>query len=587
MRNIDLTITLQEAFDIQQGMFKPSEYRMALILLNPNKESLEAFFQVQVTRNLAQTEGIMSVTNASSLNQILGNEGSTIRRGIDSAIRVQNHLASNSNAVEESLIGTRDFIRSYVESEAIRYVEEISALKEVNNRRMIGLPDRLAKHRSLAEDALVKSLIDPVDKIDWLDDAINRLDEVVEQPIGAKDPFNWLLFAWAKQRKNDIGGSVHEALAQACLVSNATQDALFVEAHRSLAGYFASKSKFDKAATTLQKIIGSGEEYEALLEYVIYSASSTQQNLAITQYKQLVAQKPFTAFLPISNPAMGQNGGAWMNVVKEESESIVNEAAGQLSAWKVTLDGIESLADQHESIAEFLPQYNVCYEFLSERLKGSHIFEASYLSSESIRFHKDMELKVRKMIEVEKSQATHEIQSLELKKESLRRSRDESVAVLRGYRVIKEGQDRIDLNLAKDNSATMQKGCGTSLMTGFGGFGVYFIMGMFSNNFLNSAGPGTSTGKVIMGALLIPPALGGIMSIMDAIRKNTAHNELNRRGKEYDSEMEKRIAEIDMQFNSNLAELDSELNVIRGQLKTCEESGKKLSEIHRQHKRAA
>lgn len=557
MRGNDLHQILSEKSKAHGGYFRTSEYRLALFLLTPDVPEAERFIKASLRNSFERIGNLLNMLPPEQENYLLGDHTSPIRLGLERLIAVSSTL-SGEGKLDSSLEETKKVLLDLIDDEAIRIIESNRAIRLASAKRVDRMPERLQKSRSLGEQALTRFLIEgQLDEDDWIRDANNYLDEVLQQPVGQRDPYTWLLYGWLNQRK-DHREIAQNAFLQACLSASADRDILFVEANRILAGSQMDAGSYEAAYQTLLKVPAPHSDPTVTTDLLRAAIGCDRVDESRALVAELIPQWPLALLGMYSDPDILDKANTWRNGLELVADGIVKNGKQQVAHWQKTNLELQTSLTELEPGLELPVANSTAVNSMEACMAQPDVFSAHWVVSEARRGAENSvdaaKLVVKNCVK-EKQVRLHQISA---RIDEVKALKAQQLSQLSSTKYHEQSAQRqlLGLNVADDRA---QSGCMLSAGLGCAGYAAYFTVCFISAAISISAGPGTSTGKIIMGVIALPVAFGILFTIADGIRRMIAESELARQMKQIDERHEAAIANIEQAYKEKMPGLLEEM----------------------------
>lgn len=580
MRKNDLNTILVEKVKATGGFFRPAEYRLALYLAAPPREDLERFVRLSVHHAMERAHAHISMLTAGQETTTLGEASSPLRAGLFRIISVSGVLSGEAKP-DPSQQKIRDVVLDLAEDEINSLETWFQELRQASNRRLERMPDRLQKYRGLAEQALNRFLVEgDLDQDDWLREARSHVEDVLEQPVGQRDPYTWMLYAWIALRRDQRETAQH-AFLQACLASSGERDALFFEANRCLALMQFESGAFESAFQTLQKGGLSPTDPTLLLDLLTAAIAADRLDDTVALVHQTFRSWPLIGLALFSEPALLTKAAHWRRAIEAASDAIVSDAKVAASKWRRSVERMQRSLEAFDSGLRLDVTVTGKVEALTEGLEELDPFFGGWLIREAEAGEDEVQRAGAAAMQRAVRDAQLELIEAQKHVEELKAWRKSLVDQILKNRDQTALHHRMRLGLRPDDDRA-QAGCMMAGGVGCAGYALYFLGCMVSAAFAASAGPNTSAGKLVLSALAVPFVMGVLFTIVDGIRRVVAESELGRELRQLDAEGEKAIEEIDTSYRAKIEPLTEAVEKARIRRDQATEALRQLQELKRE-----
>ncbi len=585
MRGNDLHQILTEKARATGGYFRSAEYRLALFLLTPDVPEAERFIKTSLRQSLERVGTMLNSLPPEQEGYLLGEMNSPVRQSIERMLSISGTLSGEAK-VDPALEDSRRMLLDLIDDEAIRIIESNRAIRVASNKKIDRMPDRLQKSRALAEQALTRYLLEPqLDEEDWLKDASNYLDEVLQQPVGQRDCYTWLLNGWLNLRRDNRDGAQNSFL-QACLAASADRDILFVEANRILARGQMDNGAFEAAYQTLIKIPPTNTDPLVTYDQLCAAIGADRVDEARSLIAKLCMEWPVGVLGVYGDQELLAKATSWRGSLEIAANSLVSEAKRSLQLWqKTNLEAQTKLSDLHSGLE--LPSTTVnSFSSLDTAMQRSDMLLAAWVRGEAQRGlmnSLDAARLVCKNYIKECQLAVHRVQN---KMDDLKEWKSQQFTYMKGAKYNEQNAQRQILGLDVVSDRT-QTGCMMSAGLGCAGYASYFIVCFVSASVAATAGPNTATGKFVLGVIGVPLLLGVLITVADGLRRMVAEAELGRQMKQIEDRHDIALQDIEATYKEKMPPLMDEMKAAKAEADRGENALKSFQSLAPQIQDAA
>lgn len=533
-----------------------------MYLLDGDRNDLDSFYRHQFQLLMGDVQATLALLPEAAERTLLGPEDDPIRRGIVRMNKVAKGIASNAK-VDPSQISTKAILLDLFDEIITRNQREFLAINAAAGKSLSGMPERLQKNRTLAEDALHGFLMgSSTDTLDLVAIAKQRLDEVLEQPIGQRDGYSWLLSGWINCCREGYRDVAQSDFLQASLIGGKNQDAIFVEANRMLAWLQYGNGNFEAAYQTIQKVQMFSASPEIQLDALRYAVMAGREQDAIAIFTTTLSTNPIALLAILSEQDLLARCGGLLSSGKTVMSRLVATARTDLNVWGKTIDHLSSTLESIGSSRSIPVAVMTRYDHLSQSLDDTDIFHAWWVSGESKRAKEQVEAEVMKSLQLEVSERRSFLAQVQTGIEQLndwkRTAKDRAYAV----KSVKEHHTRKSLNLLEDADQVASR-TATFFGLGFAGFIIYFGLSAFFPPVGEAIGPSSPGGKWVLMVLILPMIIGFFVSVSDGVKRIAAETEMEREVRTLNAEEESALKEVEQKYVEQLAPLQEKLNDAR------------------------
>ncbi len=575
MRTIDLNHIISQSLRSQGGFFRPSGYRFLLYLVGADRIELDEFYRHQFQLLMGDVQTTLALLPESAEKTLLGPEDDPIRRGVVRMTKVAKGITGNVK-LGPSQLGTKSILLDIFDDAITRNLQEFLALNAEAGKSLTGMPERLHKNRSLAEEAMQGFCLgSSTDTLDLVSIAKQRLEEVLEQPIGRRDSYAWLLSGWINFCREGYRDTSQTDFLQASLIAGKTQNAIFVEANRMLAWTQFTCGNFEAAYQTIQKVLILTTSQEVKVDALRYAVMAGRDQDAVALFADVISTHPIALLAILSEQDLLARCGGLLGAGKMAMERLVSNARNDLKAWGKTIDQLTKILEQAGSSRQIPTNLVTRFENLSQSLEDTDIFQAWWVSGESKRGKEQVESEVLRSLHIEAAERRSYLAQIQSGIEQLndwkRTARDRAFAI----KSAKEQYTRKSLNLLEDADQVANR-TATFFGLGFCGFCIYFGICMFVQAIGDTVGPSSPSGKWVMLFLMLPMVIGFIVSVTDGMKRMVAESDFEREVRTLNAEQEAALNEVDSKYLEQLAPLQEKLNDAREAVSSIEAAIQKV-----------
>jgi hypothetical protein len=575
MRTIDLNHLISQSLRSQGGFFRPTGYRFLLYLLGVDRIELDEFYRHQFQLLMGDVQSTIALLPESAERTLLGPDDDPIRRGIVRMTKVAKGITGNVK-LDPSQLGTKAILLDIFDDAITRNLQEFLALTAAAGKSLTGMPERLQKNRSLAEEAMQGFCLgSSTESLDLVSIAKQRLEEVLEQPIGQRDGYAWLLSGWINFCRDGYRDAAQSDFIQASLIGGKTQNAIFIEANRMLAWLQYTGGHFEAAYQTIQKVLMVTTSQEVKVDALRYAVMAGRDQDAVALFTDAISTHPIALLAILSEQDLLARCGGLLGAGKTAMARLVSNARNDLNAWGKTIDHLTEILEQVGSSRQIPTNVVTRFDNLSQSLEDTDIFHAWWVSGESKRGKEQVESEVLKSLHIEAAERRSYLAQIQTGIDQLndwkRTAKDRAYAM----KSVKEQYTRKSLNLLEDADRVAHRTM-TFFGLGFSGFCIYFGLCMFVPALGENVGPSSPNGKWVMLLLMLPMVIGFMVSVTDGMKRMAAESDFEREVRTLNGEQEAAINEVDLKYKEQLAPLQEMLNDARDAVSSIEAAIQKV-----------
>lgn len=576
MRTTDLRQVIDEALGTPGGFFPASSYRLAVYFLAPTPQEIEQFQKQSLYRSIEAMTRCLQSQSSADADQLIGPSGSLVREGLRQIVAASPILIG-ATQVEGATHWAKTVLLDTVESECNRLEASLRSLRHAASRKLESMPDRLQKARALAEEAMYHALLDgESDRHHWLREAESRIEEVLEQPVGQRDPFSWLLQGYLLHLRDRNIDSGQAAMLQACLASGKEHDAVFLEAIRTLAHFQARNGAFEAAFQTFQRANGAIPEcMEA--EALIYAAGANRGDEMRILAANLASRWPIGLVGIYGHELALEHGATFRGALDESSRFIVQNAKTGLQQWEQLAERLQVRLTAIDENLELPVAITSAQSYLTDVLEQPDLFTASWTIAESDRGRQDTIAATAQLARTALTQLQTEMSELGRTVEKVKEWREQMIEGIRQSRTHQEYAERRRLGLTKDEDKA-QAGCMMGSSVGCMGFAAYFVACFASAGIASAWGPNTSNGRWIMAGIALPIVLGIALAFIDSVRRSVSQMELNRSISTLNQEQKNAIDQVQEQYMAQMEPLTDRTRELKARIEKTESIVRQFTE---------
>lgn len=561
MPSEELFANLKEVMHLKGGLFRPAEYRLALYHVAPELRDIETFVRAYLRSMLEQTESQLSQVSPSMVDQMIGPPGTPFRDAVSKSFVAAGMLTSKRTTVEPELTPIYEFLFDSTQNYAYELHAELCALRNASARRLDGLPDRLIKHRSLAEESIVRSLLEPSsDRFEYLADAESSLMEVLEQPAGSKDAIAWLMFGWLKMRKDGGKEEVQNAFSQASLFSSGGNDPITEESNRHLAHVLFERGSHESAWMTLQKSLVVNKSPTMLFESSRYALFARKLEDATRNFDEALRLWPLLGLSCILDRDYLLNCRDWLACMEpfeaELRQNIVSGAkrlSDSKSRWMTIAQAGNPNFEMPASLSGEIENI--------KRVKGQEdLFSMVWLKEQVDSIDESIAAQALDSLEQDVRQAKQGVINAHNAIEALQEWRGRSLATLEAHCQQRHEAERTRIAPGGLGRTESNRGCVLSMVSLAGGYSIYFLICAIFRGMVANIGPGTPAGKTIMIALLIPFSVGVAMTVAESMKRWQMETELAKSAGQINDEVKAAVQKVNTEFQERMNDLSEQLD---------------------------
>ncbi len=548
MISADLHETLHRALSTRGGLFQPTSARMGLYHMAMDQRALGAYYRRAFVESFRMISDHLAMLNGITRDKVIGQPGSAVSNFFLSLPSITDTVLTESKSNDPTLASLTLAIEDAIERLAAETHYELTHLRSAAACRIEGLPDRLLKTRALADDAVIKSLhCEANDRSEWLGESATQFSEVLDQPVGSRDPMSWLLFGWIKWRREGAREDVVRAMHQACLTSSTQHDEVYQEAHRHLAMVQAERGDHDAACQSILKALDARPSALLMVEGVQYAAQAGRMDDAFSLWERALAHWPFALLALIESKELLLHAPKFAQFAQESEKNERNKARKAISQLKTHKENTERLIEE-QSLDVSLPA-SISYQLdqFVEQLKHASAPAASFIAQESARLAEEIHQVVGKQLERAHLLARNERQQAQGELEHLEKLKDKVILGLEHQNQQALSDERVKLGLIGDNGPS-SSGCMASGAITAVSLTVYFVLCTLMPSLAARIGPNTAIGAFLMLVLGLPAALGGLHVFSRITQQWGAEKQLETRTREIDENTKAQIRAIESDF---------------------------------------
>ncbi|MBN8690893.1 MAG: hypothetical protein J0L72_08900 [Armatimonadetes bacterium] len=566
MRSIDVSHLLTESLHSAPRLFTQAEYRLGLFYLAPHQEDLERFFSAQISSAIDQANSVISVLPESAMRTLFGNEDHPLHQGLN---RVLNAGQSDKQdgACQRR---TAAFVSDQIDTLASEATHQIKELRLASVQRLDSMPERILKARQFGEQAIQRAMAESAaDKEQWINEALSRLSEVLEQPIGQRDGYTWMMQGYVNMMRENCAEAAITAFIQATLQTSKYRDAIFIESSRCLAHLQSQRGLHEAAYQTMLKVYQTEKTLSTCAEMVRYTILSDHTSELPTLLDEAFEASPLLILSLLGDAELASQAGDWYKSAIRFADVQVREAKRDVAEWRSLLDRIQSTGEQHGVHLE--PPLTVTGPLaeLEEAVNSNDALVAWFSRQECKRLSMDtLSICIR---QAKTESESHQIQITNSSKslEELKAWRDHEINMLRYTRETTEAINRQEVGLTTSSDRT-QVGCMFASSMGCAGFAIYAILLTFVSGMAGAIGPSSSLGRIILLSISVPIALGIIFTIVDGLRRMAAQNELNRRNLVAKMRSDEGVDQVNEQYSEKYKSIQAQMNEAKKNKETAD-----------------
>lgn len=547
----ELHETLHRAIGTRGGLFHPTVARLGLYHLAMDQRSLEGYYRRAFVESFRIIADHLAMLNGLTRDKIIGPSGSAVSNLFLALPALEECVLNGRRTTENELLPLNQAIDNAIELLAAETHEDLIQLRTAAAVRVEGLTDRLLKTRALADEAITKSLTcEASDRNEWLCEAINQYSELLDQPVGSRDPMTWLLMGWARMRRDGVREEVVRAFHQACLTASGLQDQVHQEAHRHLAMAQGERGESDAAIQSVQKAMGDQPSALLMVEGVRYASMAGRLDDAYAIWERALAKDPFAILALIECKDLILHAPRFSQFAQESETKERKAARAALGQFQRHKEETERLIEEEGLDVSLPASVTAQLDFYKDQIRAASAPAARWIANESRRLGAEIHQVVTKQLERRLLACRNERQHAQGELESTKKLKDRVILGLEQQCQAEITAERARLGLDGSDRTPSASGCATSGGISAGAFTVYFVLSALADGFAARFGPNTSIGAFLMLALALPAAMGALHVLSRSSQQWNAERSLESQARSLDASVKQQIANIENDFRA-------------------------------------